>query len=65
MRWQTGINHKTSIPPKVTLKYPPATDYPAEVKIDIRGGGIYLSLDEARQLGHDLLDVLVGTEEQS
>ena len=55
MRWSTGIQHTTTKQPRVTLEVKPNRDYPPEVKIDVRGGGIYLSMEEARQLAEDLI----------
>ena len=58
MRWSTGIQHTTTKQPRVTIEVKPNRDYPPEVKIDVRGGGIYLSLDEAQQLAFDLISTI-------
>ena len=54
MRWQAGINYQTMTPPRVTLAEKPGSGYAPEVKIDLRGAGVYLSIAEARQLAADL-----------
>lgn len=65
MRWSTASNHTSSIAPSVRRSaiapHPDAETWAQrsapveEIKTDFRGLGVYLALEEARQLAHDLV----------
>ena len=50
MRWHTGTTHTSEIPPKVTIQKYGNPTIAAEIKIDFRGLGVYLSKQEASDL---------------
>jgi len=56
MRWHTGTTHTSKTAPKVTVETPPNPACPSEVKIDFRGLGVYLSLEEATALANALTE---------